>query len=191
MSSQGNLTTDQARPHGPFLPLRSYLIKMKGTRRTAPLLAPPVADLAVCGLGAFAGIGVVAALSLVYQLPMIVASFGASAVLVYGLPEAPLAQPRNVLGGHLISAATGVSVYALLGLSWWSAALATSLAVVLMLVTRTAHPPGGATALAAVLGKAGPVYIITPVLLGALILVGVGMLTNNLLPRRRYPQYWL
>ncbi|TDA68760.1 MAG: HPP family protein [Clostridia bacterium] len=164
---------------------------MKGTKRTAPLLAPPVADLAVCGLGAFAGIGVVAALSLVYQLPMIVASFGASAVLIYGLPEAPLAQPRNVIGGHLISAATGVAVYALLGLSWWSAALSASLAVVLMLVTRTAHPPGGATALAAVLGRAGPVYILTPVLLGAIILVGIGLVTNNLSPRRRYPQYWL
>lgn len=171
--------------------LARYFLKMKGEKRTAPLKAPTAFDTFIAWLGAFLGIGIVAYLSLVCGMPMIVASFGASAVLIYGVPDVPLAQPRNVVGGHVISAAAGVGVYALFGLTWWSAALATALAIVLMLVTRTAHPPGGATALAAVLGQASPVYILTPVLAGAAILVAVGLLTNNLSPHRRYLHYWV
>ncbi|MDQ0287104.1 CBS-domain-containing membrane protein [Desulfofundulus luciae] len=168
-----------------------YLRKMLGSRRTAPLSAPSWKELLVSWFGTFSGIGVVAVLTLVYNMPMIVPSFGASALLIYGLPDAPLAQPRNVIGGHIISAICGVTVYALFGLTWWSAALAASLAVLLMLITRTAHPPGGATALGAVLAKASPMYILTPVALGAAILVLVGLITNNLLPERKYPRYWL
>lgn len=168
-----------------------YLRKMLGGRRTATLSVPSWKELFVSWFGAFAGIGVVAVLSLVYNMPMIVPSFGASALLIYGLPDAPLAQPRNVIGGHIISAICGVTVYALCGLTWWSAALAASLAVLLMLITRTAHPPGGATALGAVLAGASPLYILTPVALGAAILVLVGLITNNLLPERKYPKYWL
>lgn len=168
-----------------------YFRKMLGSRRTTPLTAPSFRELFVSWVGAFAGIGVVAVLTLIYQMPMIVPSFGASAVLVYGLPDAPLAQPRNVIGGHIVSAVCGVTVYSLFGLSWWSAALAASLAVIMMLITRTAHPPGGATALGAVLTKASPIYILTPVAVGATILVIVGLLTNNLLPERKYPKYWI
>ncbi|WP_051617723.1 HPP family protein [Desulfofundulus thermocisternus] len=167
-----------------------YLRKMRGGRRTVPQSVPSWKELLVSWFGAFSGIGVVAALSLVYHMPLIVPSFGASALLIYGLPDAPLAQPRNVIGGHIISAICGVTVYALCGLTWWSAALAASLAVLLMLITRTAHPPGGATALGAVLAGASPLYILTPIALGAVILVLVGLITNNLLPERKYPKYW-
>jgi CBS-domain-containing membrane protein len=77
------------------------------------------------------------------------------------------------------------------GYSWWSAALATALAIVLMLVTKSTHPPGGATALVAVLTKASWLYIFTPVAAGALILILVGLLINNLSPNRCYPKYWI
>ncbi|WP_338835230.1 HPP family protein [Neomoorella thermoacetica] len=136
-------------------------------------------------------IGTVAALSLVYKMPLLVLSFGASAVLIYGVPDVPLAQPRNVVGGHIISAATGISIYYFFGTTWWSAALATSLAIVLMLITGTVHPPGGATALGAVLNQASPIYILTPVAAGAAIMVIIALLVNNLSPNRRYPRYWL
>lgn len=169
----------------------NYLNKMKGTKRTAPLTAPSSHELFIAFLGAFTGIAAVAIPSIVYNMPMLVASFGASAVLVYGVPDVPLAQPRNVIGGHVISAVTGVVIYGLFGLTWWSAALATASGIVLMLVTRTAHPPGGATALVAVLNRASPIYILMPVALGAVMLVAVGLLINNLSPSRSYPRYWL
>src|SRR5690606_8481484 len=100
----------------------------------------------------------------------LIGSFGASAVLVYGVIQSPLAQPRNLIGGHLVSAVTGVSVQLILpDTLWLSAPLAVSLSIVLMQVTKTLHPPGGATALIAVTGspqlkELGYWYVLSPVL---------------------------
>ncbi|MFZ3373763.1 MAG: HPP family protein [Desulfitobacteriaceae bacterium] len=168
-----------------------YISKMKGIRRTNPLVAPPIFDVFISALGAFLGIMTVAVLSMVYHMPMLVASFGASAVLVYGVPDAPLSQPRNVIFGHLLSAVIGVSVYSLFGSTWWSVALGTSVALVVMILTKTTHPPGGATAMVAILNKAQPLFILTPVLAGAVILIIIGILINNLSPNRSYPRYWI
>lgn len=170
---------------------RKYAAKMRGNKRLTPLAQPVPLDIIVSALGSLVGIGVVAFVSLVYGKPLIVASFGASAVLVYGVPDAPLSQPRNVLGGHLLSSAAGVLTYMACGLTWWSATLATTLAIVIMMLTKTTHPPGGATALYAVLSRANPTYILAPVLLGAAALVVIGVLVNNLSPNRSYPRYWL
>ncbi|MDA8443157.1 MAG: HPP family protein [Peptococcaceae bacterium] len=173
-----------------YLTIRMYLVKMKGQKRLEPRVRHHHFDVFIAWLGAFLGIGVVALLSLSYHMPLLVASFGASAVLLYGVPDSPLAQPRNVFFGHTISATVGVIAYALLGLNWWSASIATATAIALMLLTHTAHPPGGATALVAVLSKAAPMYILTPVALGAAILIIIALITNNLSPRRSYPMHW-
>ncbi|MHB1651364.1 MAG: HPP family protein [Desulfitobacteriaceae bacterium] len=170
---------------------KSYLVKMKGNRRSIPLVGPAPLDVLISSLGAFLGISIVAVLSMVYGMPLIVASFGATAVLVYGVPDAPLSQPRNVIFGHGLSAIAGVLSYSVFGLTWWSAALGTVLAIVLMMFSKTTHPPGGATALFAVLSQARPMYILTPVLTGAVILVVIGVIINNLSPNRSYPRYWL
>jgi CBS domain-containing membrane protein len=128
-----------------------------------------------------------------------VGSFGASAVLIYGAPQAEFSQPRNLLGGHILSAIIGVSVYkylpldvALLG------ALAVSFSIVVMHFTRTLHPPGGATALIAVIGSAevqntGYLFVISPIGTGAIIMLIVALVINNLSsnPKRHYPKYWL
>jgi CBS-domain-containing membrane protein len=168
-----------------------YLLKMRGSPRKTPLPTQPVIDVFVSWVGAFLGIATVAFLSLIYKMPLIVPSLGASAVLIYGAPDVPFAQPRNVFLGHVISATVGVVVYTLIGLTWWSAALATSLAIVMMLLTKTIHPPAGATALIAVLTKASPVYILAPVAAGALVLIIIGLIINNVSPNRSYPKYWL
>lgn len=170
--------------------LFKYFSKFRGRKRLVPLEGPPPLDMFVSGLGSFIGIGLVAVLAVVYEMPMIVASFGASAVLVYGVPDAPLSQPRNVIFGHLLSAIIGVIAYAWFGLTWWSAALATTFAILIMLIVKVTHPPGGATALFAVLGRVNPSYVLTPVLSGAVILVVVAILVNNLSPNRIYPRYW-
>jgi CBS-domain-containing membrane protein len=171
--------------------IKNYLLKMKGYTRTTPLQSPPAFDIFISWLGTFLGIAAVAILALVYDKPMLVASFGASAVLIYGVPEAPLSQPRNVFFGHTLSAAVGVITYSLFGLSWWTAALATAIALIVMLITKTTHPPGGATALVAILNRATPLYILTPVAAGVIILVFIALITNNLSPNRSYPRYWI
>ncbi|WP_162127575.1 HPP family protein [Flavobacterium phycosphaerae] len=148
-------------------------------------------------LGSFVGMGAIAYLQYGKfahsDYVFLIGSFGASCVLVYGVIQSPLAQPRNLVGGHLISAIVGVTVQKLLPeVLWLSAPLAVSLSIVFMQITKTLHPPGGATALIAVTGspaiiKLGYWYVITPVLVGALILLAAALVFNNITANRQYP----
>lgn len=147
-------------------------------------------------LGSFTGIALIGLLNSKYLVAsdnlFLIGSFGASSVLVYGIINSPLAQPRNLIGGHVISALIGVTVFKLFSAEIWLAcALAVSLAIVAMQVTKTLHPPGGATALIAVTGgkkieAMGYMYVLSPVLSGVLILLAVALVFNNL-RHRKYP----
>ncbi|RYF49601.1 MAG: HPP family protein [Cytophagaceae bacterium] len=148
-------------------------------------------------VGAFFGIGIIAFIQSFYfeQLEnvFLIGSFGASSVLVYGAIQSPLAQPRNLIGGHVFSALVGVTVFTLVpDIIWISAPLAVALSVVVMQVTKTLHPPGGATALIAVIGtekiKAlGYFYVLSPVLSGSVILLLTALFFNNITQGRHYP----
>lgn len=152
-------------------------------------------------IGAFLGIGIIGFTHEVFSSfsvsdkVFLIGSFGASAVLIYGATNSPLAQPRNLIGGHLISAFIGVSIYKLFSnfdLLWLNAALAVSLSIVAMQCTRTLHPPGGATALIANLGtpkvlSLGYFYILYPVFTGVGILLLIAIITNNIPKNRSYP----
>ncbi|MDB5236874.1 MAG: hypothetical protein JWR44_3867 [Hymenobacter sp.] len=153
-------------------------------------------------LGAFVGIGLIGWLNShrlpATDAPLLIGSFGASAVLIYGVINSPLAQPRNLVGGHLLSAFIGVTMHRWLPQApWLAAALAVSLAIVTMQITKTLHPPGGATALIAVIGSPqlqalGYGYLLMPVLSGVLILLLVAVVFNNITSTRHYPvkKYW-
>lgn len=147
--------------------------------------------------GAFVGIGTIGFLQS-RALPeldniFLIGSFGASAVLVFGATNSPLAQPRNLVFGHLFSAIIGVLAHkAVPDVLWLSSALAVSLAIVAMQMTRTMHPPGGATALIASIGSdrikdLGFGYVLSPVLSGVLILLFVALVVNNIPRTRNYP----
>ena len=148
-------------------------------------------------IGAFVGIGVIGYIQSSY-LPVndntfLVGSFGASAVLIYGVVNSPLAQPRNLIGGHVLSALLGVTVNYLVPIPWLGAALAVSGSIVLMQVTKTLHPPGGATALIAVIGsgdfeRLGYLYVFNPILTGVSILLLVALVFNNVTVNRSYPK---
>ena len=162
----------------------SYLKKMRGTTRSSP---PRVSNSEIfwSWLGAFLGISVIALLAQLYfdsrDLPLMIGSFGASAVLVYGAVRSPLAQPRNLVGGHVVSAVIGVICWKLLHDHLWLAeAMAVATAIAVMHATRTLHPPGGATALIAVIGsprihELGFLYVLIPATVGPLILLAVGL----------------
>lgn len=123
----------------------------------------------------------------------LIGSFGASAVLVFGATNSPLAQPRNLVLGHFVCAVIGVTVHKLIpDMLWLSSALAVSLAIVGMQITRSLHPPGGATALIANIGSEkikalGYIYVISPVMSGVFILFTTAMIVNNIAPHRHYP----
>lgn len=176
-----------------------YFRKMRGTTRGSP---PRVstAEILWSWIGGFIGILAVAWLNGLWfegsDLTMLIGSFGASAVLVYGAVRSPLAQPRNLMGGHVVSAFVGVLAWKLLHTDpVLAAAVAVATAIALMHLTRTLHPPGGATALIAVIGSdtihaVGFTYVLIPATLGPLVLLLVALLVNNLAPDRRYPEIW-
>ncbi|KAA5821884.1 HPP family protein [Algibacter amylolyticus] len=148
-------------------------------------------------LGAFIGIGFIAFIQSQQfnrlENILLIGSFGATSVLVFGAIQSPLAQPRNLIGGQVISAIIGVTVYKYLpNVIWLSAPLAVALSIIAMQITRTLHPPGGATALIAVIGTEkitalGYLYVLTPVLSGTIILFVVALIFNNLTQYRSYP----
>lgn len=123
----------------------------------------------------------------------LIGSFGASAVLVFGATNSPLAQPRNLVLGHFISALIGVAVHKLIPEAlWFSSAFAVALSIVAMQITKSMHPPGGATALIANIGSEkiknmGFGYIFSPVLSGVMILLIVALVVNNIPRNRNYP----
>ena len=176
----------------------NYFKKMKGTTQSPPGVS--LSEILWSWIGAFAGIAVVAWLNFNLfkgtDFVFIVGSFGASAVLIYGAVRSPLAQPRNLMGGHVLSALIGVTCFKLFGAHLWlSSALAVSTAIAVMHATKTLHPPGGATALIAVIGgdsvhSMGYFYAVLPVGLGALIMLVVALLINNIPKKRHYPEFW-
>lgn len=176
-----------------------YFKKMRGTTKSPPRVS--LTEIAWSWVGSFFGIAPVAAINYNLlegtDLLMIIGSFGASAVLIYGAIKSPLAQPRNLIGGHVFSAIIGVASYQIFHEHIWLAAsigVATSVAV--MHATKTLHPPGGATGLIAVVGSQkvhdlGYLYALIPVGLGVSIMLAVALLVNNISRNRRYPEFWL
>lgn len=176
-----------------------YFEKMKGSATSPPRVS--LREILWSWLGAFLGIGAVSYIH--FNLfdgidsVMLIGSFGASAVLIYGAVKSPLAQPRNLLGGHVLSAIIGVTFYKLFpDQLWLASSLSVATAIAVMHATKTLHPPGGATALIAVIGSAkihtlGYLYALMPVGTGAVIMLIIALLVNNLSSKRSYPEFWL
>jgi CBS-domain-containing membrane protein len=118
-----------------------------------------------------------------HAIVLIMAPFGATAVLVFGLPNSPLAQPKNVIFGHLITAFIGLLVMYTLGVSPYTLALATGLAVACMMISDTTHPPAGANPLLIMLTHQDWTFLVTPVLLGAVIIVITGKIYSSIKDR--------
>lgn len=123
---------------------------------------------------------------------LIVASMGASAVLLFAVPHGLLSQPWPVFGGHLLSAVVGVSCAKFIPNEVLAASIAVGAAIGVMYYARCTHPPGGATALSAVVGgqtvhELGYQFVLTPILLNVLIILAIGFSFNFLFPWRRYP----
>ncbi len=160
-----------------------------------------LSEIAWSWIGALLGIAAVSYINYKIieetDLAMVIGSFGASAVLIYGAIKSPLAQPRNFIGGHIISAIIGVTCYKIFPSQiWLASSVAVATAIVIMHATKTLHPPGGATALIAIIGSnkihsLGYLYAIIPVGLGAVIMLVVALLVNNIPKNRRYPDFWV
>ncbi len=128
------------------------------------------------------------------DLTLVIGSFGASAVLIYGAVNSPLAQPRNLILGHILSALVGVISFKMFSSNiLFASAFAVATSILVMQLTLSLHPPGGATALIAVVGSEqihdlGFMYVLIPVTSGAFILFILALLINNIPKNRSYPK---
>ena len=176
-----------------------YFSKMRGQKRTKTPIE--FNEIFWSWIGSFIGVSAVSLVffDIVNQVDkmMLIGSFGASAVLLFAVSNSPLAQPRNVLGGFIVSAFIGVTSYKLFSHDLWLAsAIAVSTSIAIMQIAQILHPPGGATALIAVIGSddihsLGYNYVFLPVGMGACILLGTAIVINNIPKKRSYPLYWV
>lgn len=129
----------------------------------------------LAGIGAALAIGVLSFTEAnLSEVALLMAPFGASVVLVFGLPDSPLAQAKNLVLGHVLTATIGVVFVAFLPINSITLALATGLGVSVMLITKTTHPPAGANPLLIMLTGQSWSFVINPVLIGAIMIVIVG-----------------
>lgn len=174
--------------------LSDIIIKLKKTLGIDNSVS--TAEILASTLGGFVGIFLISVISYHFTgasgAALIVPSMGASAVLVFAVPHGKLSQPWALFAGQLSSAFVGVCCYLLVPNLFVAAGLAVGLAIGTMHVLRCIHPPGGATALVAVVGTSqihalGFEYVLTPVLLNTLIIFSTAFIFNNFFPWRRYP----
>ncbi|USP13302.1 HPP family protein [Vibrio gazogenes] len=161
---------------GGSLPPRPSLLQLsKG------LVGGTLGILCLCLLGQYSGV------------PWLMAPFGATCVILFAAPTSPLAQPRNVIGGHLITASVGLAALYGLGDSYIVMSVAVGVAIMAMQFLRAVHPPAGANPIVIILaGKSvvGLSFLFTPVLVGSVLLVLIASLVNNYGVKDGWPIYW-
>ncbi len=158
-----------------------------GGRRPA---YPGVKVVMLGGLGGILAIGALALLGNRLDVLLLLGSFGASCVLLFGYPDSPFAQPMNVIGGHVICTVIALAALHWIGPQPWVLALAVGCSIAAMMATRTVHPPAGSNPVIVFLAHSGWSFLLFPVAGGALILVLIGWLYNNAVRKTPYPQYW-
>ena len=141
----------------------------------------------ISGFGAFLCISLLAYFNSYDESNLwLITPFGESMVLVMAVHESPLAHPKNVFFGHIISAFSGVFIYTILGFSFFSVGLGVGLAIFLMMATKTVHPPAGANPIIAILGAKGVGFIMIPVAAGAAFIVLFAIIYNQLTKRKYF-----
>lgn len=158
-------------------------------KSNSPLTVRPK-NMIIGFLGGAISIGLLALFTMYGNGIWIMAPFGASCVLAFGLWDAPLSQPRNIIGGHLVSSITGLAVLNIWGDGVWAMAVAVGASISLMQLTRTTHPPAGADPLVIMMSGSSWSFLLTPVLAGAVVIVVVALIVNNVARDRKYPTFW-
>lgn len=179
------MTTEEKSP--------SYFEKFRGVKVRSGIPYPKLVAPIIAGLGGLIAIIILQLFSVELDLLLcFIVPFGASCVLLFAAPAAPFSQPRNVIGGHIISALVGLAIFAIFGrASHWTLGLANGIAIGLMVATKTVHPPAGATSFLPLLsGISNWSWAFVPVGIGAVILVIIALIYNNLFKKQQYPSYW-
>ena len=134
-------------------------------------------------------IGVLTVLTYKSALGLFIAgSFGSSMVLLFGFPESPFAQPKNVFFGHLVTALVGVVFVAFVPLPMFiNIALAVGVGIFLMILFNIVHPPAGGNPIMVIIGSVSYDYLLSPIIFGCIIIIALAILINKFLLRKNYP----
>ncbi len=141
----------------------------------------------ISGTGGMLAIWFLAQLTRSLDWMLLIAPFGASSVLLFALPSSPLAQPKNVIGGHMLSSLIGLAVLTLVGNGPFACGLGVGLAIAIMQFSGTLHPPAGADPLVVILTGVGWSFLALPVFAGTISLVLLATLFHRAVSRRAYP----
>tara|TARA_B100000953_G_scaffold292594_1_gene279993 strand:+ start:531 stop:995 length:465 start_codon:yes stop_codon:yes gene_type:complete len=118
----------------------------------------------------------------------LIASFGSSMVLLYGYPESPFAQPKNIFFGHLLTSVVGIIFLNLIPLPIYILIpFAVGTGVGLMILLNVTHPPAGGNPIIVIIGSVSLDYLITPIIIGSLIILFFGIVLNRLILKKKYP----
>ena len=141
--------------------------------------------------GLFSSITIGALTLLTYKTSLglfLMASFGSSMVLLYGYPESPFAQPKNIFFGHLLTAIVGVAFLYFVQLPIYIIIpLAVGFGVGLMILMNVTHPPAGGNPIIVIMGSVSLDYLINPIIIGSLIILAFGVVLNRLILKKKYP----
>lgn len=169
--------------------LNESLARIRG--RVSPRPKHPTSAAVLWGaVGGFVAMTALALIGLRLEVLLLLGSFGASCVLLFGHPDLPFSQPANCFIGHLISAAIGLAVLKTCGPQPWALGLAVGLAIAAMMATRTVHPPAGSNPVIVFLAHPGWGFLLFPVITGAALLVLIAVIYNAFIRRKAYPTYW-
>ena len=144
--------------------------------------------------GLFSSITIGALTLLTYKTSLglfLMASFGSSMVLLYGFPESPFAQPKNIFFGHLLSAFIGILFLNYIPLPIFiNIALAVGVGIFFMIIFNVVHPPAGGNPIIVIIGGVSYEYLINPIIIGTGIILIFGIVLNRLILKKKYPQTW-
>ena len=119
----------------------------------------------------------------------LIASFGSSMVLLYGYPESPFAQPKNIFFGHLLTAIVGLIFLYFVPLPLFLIIpLAVGFGVSLMILLNVTHPPAGGNPIIVIMGSVSIDYLLNPVIIGTIIILLFGIIINRLVLKKNYPK---
>ena len=142
--------------------------------------------------GIFSVITISALTLLTYKTELgifLVASFGSTMVLLYGYPESPFAQPKNIFFGHFLTSIVGIIFVNFISLPIYIIIpLAVGLGVSLMIVTGVTHPPAGGNPIIVIIGSASFDYILSPIIIGSIIVLVFGVILNRFILNKEYPK---
>ncbi|MDF3056738.1 MAG: rane protein [Rariglobus sp.] len=147
-------------------------------------------QIVLASLGALVAVSALSFVAMSTEGLMLLGSFGASALLLFALPEAALSQPRSVVVGHLSASVIALGCLAVFGPEWWAVGMATGLGVGFMMLTRTVHPPAGSNAIIVFLAKPSWGFLVSSTLAGTLMLIAIAVVYHRTTRRHKYPRYW-